>query len=215
MIVTIDGPAGAGKSSLAKRLADELGFEFLDTGAMYRAVTVACRNRGISLENSAAVAEVARESRIEFKDGTIKINDIDVTQEVRDPLINNDLKRVADNPEVRASLVAAQVKWAEGKNAVTEGRDQGTVAFPNAKCKIFLTASPEVRAERRVRQLQKKGISSDYESILQSQIERDQADRSRPVGALVKATNAVEVDTDSLSETEVLERLLEIVRSCR
>lgn len=214
MIVTIDGPAGAGKSSIAKRLAKELGFEFLDTGAMYRAVTVACKRKGIRLEDSLAVAKVAQEATIEFRQGTVWIDGDDVTQEIRDPAINQDIKLVADNPEVRSSLVAAQVKWAENKNAVTEGRDQGTVAFPSAGCKIFLTASPEERARRRFRQLQEKGIECSYEVILDSQIARDRDDRSRPVGALVKAPDAIEVDTDKMSEDEVLDHLLKVVAAC-
>lgn len=211
MIVTIDGPAGAGKSSIAKRLADALGFEFLDTGAMYRAVTLFCLDHQIDLTDSEAVARVAGSADIRFEGARVLLNGRDVSREIREPRVTEAIKEVADNQAVRACMVAAQVRWAIGKNGVTEGRDQGTVAFPDADCKIFLTASPEVRAERRFLQLQEKNLPADLASILRSQIERDEHDRSRSVGALVKAEDAIAVDTDSLTEDQVLERLIEIV----
>ncbi|XZE43258.1 (d)CMP kinase [Pirellulaceae bacterium SH467] len=211
MIVTIDGPAGAGKSSIAKRLADALGFEFLDTGAMYRAVTLYCLDHQIDLTDAEAVARIANSSDIQFDGARVMLNGKDVSREIREPRVTEAIKEVADNTAVRVCMVAAQVRWAAGKNAVTEGRDQGTVAFPSAECKIFLTASPEVRAERRFLQLQEKSLPADLNAILRSQIERDQHDRSRPVGALVKAEDAISVDTDSLTEDQVLEQLIDIV----
>jgi CMP/dCMP kinase len=213
MIVTIDGPAGAGKSSVAKKLADTLGFEFLDTGAMYRCVTWECMQNGIDLDDFDAVAKVARECEIQFSDGQVFSNGVDVSLAIREPAIGVAIKQVADNLQVRNCMVEAQRHWAIGKNAVTEGRDQGTVAFPHAECKIFLTASAEERAVRRVRQLQAMEKQADYESILAAQKERDLHDMTRPVGALVSAPDSIHVNTDGMTETEVLSELVRIVRS--
>lgn len=215
MIVTIDGPAGAGKSSVARKLADALGYEFLDTGAMYRCVTLACMNQGISLSDADRVAEVARNVSIQFACGSVLLDGVDVTDAIREPNISQAIKEVADNLAVRECMVAAQKKWGIGKDAVTEGRDQGTVAFPDAQCKIFLTASAEERARRRVSQLQSKQIAADFESILASQLERDQHDRTRPVGALIAAPDSIHLDTDQLSEEQVLAELIRIVQSKR
>ncbi|MFN7875115.1 MAG: (d)CMP kinase [Pirellula sp.] len=213
MIVTIDGPAGAGKSSVARKLADALGFAFLDTGAMYRCVTLQCLERGIDLNDAQSVVEIARNCEIEFRDKGVFANGIDVTDAIRDVAVSNSIKFIADNTKVRELMVKAQQTWAVGKDAVTEGRDQGTVVFPAAECKIFLTASAEERAARRCRQLQAMNKEADYESILASQKERDQHDTSRPVGALVAASDALHVSTDSLSEEQVLDRLISIVRN--
>ncbi len=213
MIVTIDGPAGAGKSSIAKRLAERIGFEFLDTGAMYRAVTLASREAGLDLSDSEAVADLARRLSIQFDGDRVLLDGRDVSEQIRLPEISASIKEVADNVEVRRCMVAAQVEWGRGRNGVTEGRDQGTVAFPDAECKIFLTASPEVRARRRVQQLHAKGIEADYVSTLEAQLERDRQDESRPVGSLRRAEDAITLCTDGLTEEEVLTRLIEIVES--
>jgi CMP/dCMP kinase len=213
MIVTIDGPAGAGKSSVAKRLADALGFEFLDTGAMYRCVTWECMSQGINLDDLESVARVAQLCRIDFSDGFVHCNGKDVTTAIREQPVTVAIKQVADNLDVRSCMVQAQRNWARGKDAVTEGRDQGTVAFPHAECKIFLTASAEERASRRVKQLHGMNQPADYDSILAAQRDRDQHDISRPVGALVSAADAVTVNTDGMTEEQVLARLIEIVQT--
>jgi cytidylate kinase len=212
MIVTIDGPAGAGKSSVARKLADSLGFAFLDTGAMYRCVTLQCLERGVELSDPNGVVEVARNCKIEFRDKGVFANGVDVTDAIRDVAVSSAIKFIADNIDVRELMVKAQQSWAVGKNAVTEGRDQGTVVFPAAECKIFLTASAEERAARRCRQLLAMNKEADYEAILSAQKERDQHDSSRPVGGLVAAKDALHVNTDCLSEEQVLERLIDIVR---
>jgi cytidylate kinase len=213
MIVTIDGPAGAGKSSVAKKLADALGFEFLDTGAMYRCVTLACLRRGIELSDANVVGEVARNCRIVLRGADVFLDDANVTEEIREPFVTRAIKDVADNPIVRDCLVNAQKSWAEGKNAVTEGRDQGTVAFPHAVCKIFLTATAEERARRRVAQMEQKNLHADFEEILSAQRERDHHDETRSVGALVVAPDAIVVKTDGMTEPEVLRELIRIVES--
>jgi CMP/dCMP kinase len=190
MIVTIDGPAGAGKSSAARGLARRLGYRFLDTGAMYRAVTLAARERGIDLADAEQLAELARQIHVELSDD-----------------------HAADNPDVRAQLVLWQRAAAQGADVVTEGRDQGTVVFPYAECKIFLTADEHERAERRHRDLVGRGENIPFDEVLTHQRLRDQRDLTRPVGALIKAPDAIEVSTDGLSADEVIARLEQIVRS--
>lgn len=213
MIVTIDGPAGAGKSSVAKQLALRLGFEFLDTGAMYRVITLAAMIRGIDWSEIDRLAELARTCDFELHDSKMWLEGADVSQAIRSPEITQLVKHVADPPPVREALVDRQRKWVATRDVVTEGRDQGTVAFPQAECKIFLVASPEERAKRRHRELSAKGMNLSEEEVLTMQLDRDARDQSRPVGALKKADDAIEFSTDSLTQEEVVERLEAIVRS--
>ncbi len=213
MIVTIDGPAGAGKSSVAKQLAREIGFDFLDTGAMYRCVTLACIRKNIDLTDIQAVAQIARSIRIELIQSNVFLNGEDVSQEIRRPSITQSIRAIADNTAVREELVALQRRWTEGRDVVTEGRDQGTVAFPNAECKIFLTATPEERARRRVGQLIDLGIDADYSEILAFQNQRDSYDTQREAGGLKAASDAIALWTDGMTEDQVLQCLIEIVQS--
>lgn len=215
MIVTIDGPAGAGKSSVARKLADALGFAFLDTGAMYRCVTLLCLERGVDWQDSDQIIATAKDCEIEFRDRAVYMNGTDVTDAIRDAAVSGAIKFVADHVEVRKLMVRAQQEWAKGKELVTEGRDQGTVVFPQAECKIFLTASAEERAARRCRQLAAMNKEADYEAILTAQKERDLHDISRPVGGLVAAEDATHVNTDGMTEEEVLNRLIALVREAR
>ena len=212
MIVTIDGPAGAGKSSVAKRLAKEIGFQFLDTGAMYRCVTFACLRKQLALTQFEEVANVATSVQIEFRGSLVLMDGEDVSQEIRRPTITKSIRPIADNPSVREAMVTLQRRWTEGRNVVTEGRDQGTVAFPTADCKIFLTATPEERARRRVGQLIELGMDADYQEILEQQNQRDSHDTNRPSGALKVASDAITVWTDGMSEEQVLHSLVEIVQ---
>jgi CMP/dCMP kinase len=213
MIVTIDGPAGAGKSSAARSLARRLGFRFLDTGAMYRAVTLAARQRQIELADADAVAELARHLRVELPADRVLIDGQDVTEAIRKFDITTAIHHAADNPGVRAQLVLWQRAAAEGDNVVTEGRDQGTVVFPQAECKIFLVADENERARRRFEDLAARGENVSFEEVLANQRLRDQRDASRSVGALRKADDAVEVSTDGLSPQDVVEKLEAIVRA--
>lgn len=211
MIVTIDGPAGAGKSTVARRLATRLGFAFLDTGAMYRAVTLAALRRGVELQDPSAVAELARTVTIELDAGRVWLDGDEVTEAIRNPEITDLIRYVSQPPEVRRELVRRQREWVGSRDVVTEGRDQGTVAFPQARCKIFLTASPEVRAHRRWCELVAKGKDISEAQVLQMQIERDHNDSQRSEGPLRKADDAIEVLTDGLELDEVVERLAAIV----
>jgi cytidylate kinase len=213
MIVTIDGPAGAGKSSAARELARRLGFRFLDTGAMYRAVTLAAKERGLDLADADRLAELAGEIRVELDGEHVVLDGRDVTRDIRTFEITRAIQYAADNPAVRAQLVLWQRAAAEGHNVVTEGRDQGTVVFPDAQCKIFLTADENERAERRYRDLVARGEQVSFDEVLNAQHLRDERDRTRTVGALVMADDAIEVSTSGLSPAEVVARLEEIVRS--
>lgn len=213
MIITIDGPAGAGKSTAARRLADELGFKFLDTGAMYRAVTWAVLEQGIDPADTSAVARLAASIELRLESDRVFVNGREVTREIREAAVTANISSVADNPQVRQELVAQQRRIAAAGNFVCEGRDQGTVAFPHATCKIFLTASASSRAQRRVDELRARGDPADFDQILAQQNERDRRDSIRPVGKLSKASDAIEVLTDDLSLDQVVARLKQIAES--
>lgn len=213
MIVTIDGPAGAGKSSAARELARRLGFRFLDTGAMYRAVTLAARERGYDLADGDQLARLVGEIQVELVGDRVLLNGSDVTTAIRKFDITTVIHHAADNGAVRGQLVVWQRAAAAGSDVVTEGRDQGTVVFPDAGCKIFLTADEQERARRRHRDLVGRGEQISFDEVLDNQRLRDQRDSSRAVGALRKADDAIEVSTDGLSPDEVVARLEAIVRS--
>ena len=215
MIVTMDGPAGAGKSILARQLADRIGFDFLDTGAMYRCVTLACLKKGVPLDNPVAVSDCSLSLDMKFLGASVLLDDVDVSLLIRSPEVTSAIRPIADNLLVRERLVEMQREWAGDRDVVTEGRDQGTVAFPSASCKIYLTASPQERAKRRVAQLASQGIVADVESVLAQQNQRDAEDTSRAHGPLRAASDAIYVYSDGLTQDEVLDRLVEIVEARR
>jgi cytidylate kinase len=213
MIVTIDGPAGAGKSTVAKALARRLDFAVLDTGAMYRAVTLAAIRRHIDFLFADRLLEAAREASIELAGDRTILDGEDVSDAIRLPEISRAIRFVADEPRVRAILVDRQRRIAEGGDYVAEGRDQGTVVFPDAPCKIFLTAGVEERARRRYEELLARGQTPTLEETAHEVRQRDAADFARPVGALRKAPDAVEIWTDGKSLEEVVAELERLVRS--
>ncbi len=213
MIVTIDGPAGAGKSTIARALAGRLGFRFLDTGAMYRAVALAAMQRGHDWNAPEQLVELARQLSLEVSETRVAVDGQDVTQAIRTPEVTGNTHYAANNPGVRAVLVELQRRAADDDNIVTEGRDQGTVVFPHAQCKIFLTASPEERARRRAAELTERGQPTSVDEVLRNQNERDRRDASRAVGPMVRADDAIEVPTDGLAPEQVLDRLESLVRS--
>ena len=212
MIVTIDGPAGAGKSTAARQLAARLGFQFLDTGAMYRVVTLVCLRGGVDLRDERAVATVASSVQIRFDEQRVFADDQDVTQEIRTSQVTQESRFIAANTAVRAHLVNLQRRIASGQNIVTEGRDQGTIAFPHAECKLFVTANPYERARRRREELRSKGEDVSLEEILEQQRHRDQRDERREVGALKPAADAIQVDTSQLSPEAMIDVLEQTVR---
>ena len=209
--MTIDGPAGAGKSSIARQVADRLGFDFLDTGAMYRAVTLGAIRAQIDFQDVDGLVQYAKGVQLRWDDSRIYLNDVDVTNEIRTPVVTGAIRFLADLPKVRQQLSSQQRRIATGRNIVTEGRDQGAEVFPDAECKIFLTASPEERARRRQQQLADVGRYLPFDDVLKAQDQRDAEDQGRPIGALRAAEDAVIIDSDGMTSEEVLERALEIV----
>jgi CMP/dCMP kinase len=215
MIITLDGPAGAGKSSAARALAARLGWCYIDTGAMYRALTLTALDRGIPLEDAPRLARLAGEITIVFSDGRVVVDGRDVSAEIRTERITAATRPVADAPPVRDVMKHVQRRMAEGIDVVTEGRDQGSVVFPHAELKVFLTASPLERARRRHEEEVGRGQPATLEAVLVAQTRRDEADRNRPVGAMKPAADAVLLETDGLSQDEVLDRLVSLIEERR
>jgi cytidylate kinase len=214
MIVTIDGPAGSGKSTAARHLAARLGFDYLDTGAMYRAVALALARRHIAFANLPAVESVLPELRVEMPPGRVLLNGEDVTGLIRTPEVSQGASKVAVVPAVRRFLAGEQRRVAAGRSIVCEGRDQGTFVFPDAGCKFFLTADPHARAVRRHHELIEKGERVTLDDVLKAQQERDARDASRDLAPMCPAADAVILDTTHLTTDDVLTRLEEVVRRC-
>ena len=208
MIITIDGPAGAGKSTVARALARRLGFRYLDTGAMYRAVALAGLRGGVDWSRPDELAGLARRLDLRLCGERIYLEGEDVTEAVRSSEVTAVTRYAADNPQVRAHLVLLQRAAAAGADIVTEGRDQGTAVFPDAACKIFLTAGAAERARRRLADLRLQGESATLAEVLAAQQRGDREDAARPVGPLLRAADAVELASDGLSVDEVVERIV-------
>ena len=212
--VAIDGPVGAGKSSIAKECAKRLGFIYVDTGAMYRCIGLFCDRNGVDMDDpvrvSAALSHISLDVKI--KDGTqhIYLNGYDVSDEIRLPEISMAASKVSAIPAVRAFLLQLQRDMAESRDVIMDGRDIGTVVLPNATVKIYLTADAEVRAKRRYDEYCAKGMDCDYEEILNTVKKRDMQDMTRAIAPLKPADDAVLLDTSDLSIEEVVDRILEI-----
>jgi CMP/dCMP kinase len=215
--IAIDGPAGAGKSSIAKEVAKTLQYIYIDTGAMYRAVTYIAMKEGIPFNQSHSVEKIAQDIDIHFDidHGTQKIivNNEDVSEEIRLPEVSRNVSVVSALSEVRREMVLKQREMGKGNHVVMDGRDIGTVVFPNAKYKIFLTANPEVRAARRKKEMEEKGHTVDFNQLLEEIKERDYMDENRADSPLVAAEDAIIIDTTALSFDEVLEKIITLIRS--
>lgn len=214
MIIAIDGPAGAGKSSVARRVAERLGMSYLDTGAMYRAVAWLARRRGVDLDDAAAAGRLAREHQVELyatpAGPAVAIAGYEVTDELRRAEMSDAASRIAVHPEVRRAVVATQQALMRRGDWVADGRDVGTVIAPQAEVKIFLDAHLAVRAERRLADLRAAGRAIELERVLDDLRERDERDRRRAAAPLAAATDAVLLDSTDLTEDEVVARVAEI-----
>jgi len=211
-VVAIDGPTGSGKSTVARRVADRLGYLYLDTGAMYRAVGLLATEAGVRLEDEAAVVPIAAAAGLRFDgEGRLFAGDRDVSGLIRSLEMGTAASVVSVLPGVRRLLVERQRTLGWGADIVMEGRDIGTNVFPDAEVKVFLTARPDVRAERRAEELCGKGEEVDVDEVLEALIERDRRDSEREVAPLRKAADAVEVDTSALTLDEVVDAVVAVV----
>lgn len=214
-VVTIDGPAGAGKSTVAKALARRLGYTFLDSGALYRSGAWAALQRGVAWSDGPALGALIRSLDIRFsgEGNAITVDGQDVSGEIRRPEISQGASQVSAFPEVRAGLLDLQRRLGENGRVVAEGRDMGTVVFPGAGAKFFLVAPIEERAKRRALELAEKGKPQDLQAVLTEMRDRDQRDSTRAVAPLRRADDAVEIDTGGLTPEQVVERMAEVVRT--
>lgn len=215
-VVAIDGPAGTGKSSVSRLLADEIGAQYLDTGAMYRASSLAVLRAGLAPDDEESVAALVSGLTIDLRDRdgdtVVMLDDEDVSVAIRDADVTAAVSAVAANAAVREQMVRLQREVAAGRFVVVEGRDIGTVVFPDAEFKVFLTATPEARAQRRHRQNIANGLDSDLDEVLASVNRRDHLDSTRAVSPLRRADDAVELDTSDLTLAQVLAALTEMVQ---
>jgi cytidylate kinase len=207
MVIAIDGPAGAGKSTVARAVAAALGFTYLDSGAMYRCVALMAIRRGADLDDATALGELARSLEIELDGGRVGLDGEDVGEAIREPKITEAASRVSIHPPVREAMVAEQRRLIDAGCYVAEGRDIGTVVSPDAPLKVFLTASAEERARRRAAQ-----TGEDEGAVLTAQRERDKRDETRAHSALRVAEDAVEIDTTGLPPDQVVERVVDLAR---
>ena len=213
VVVAIDGPAGAGKSTIAKRLADRLGFIYIDTGAMYRAVALWALQQGVETSDMHRMEQLALAAEIELAPGRIRLNREDVTEAIRTLEVANGASKVAVIPGVRRAMVAKQRAIGERTSVVMEGRDIGTVVFPGADVKIYLDAQPEERVRRRYQEERAKGGSVAESALAEQMKERDRRDSARADSPLAQAPDAVYLDTTPLSIEDVEEAILKIVRA--
>jgi CMP/dCMP kinase len=214
-VVTIDGPAGAGKSTVARRLADRLGWRFLDTGAMYRAVTLAALREATDLSSDQALGELTSRLSVGLPPGKVILDGEDVTTAIRSVEVTRASRFVADSPSVRMRLVDWQRAFAAEQDTVTEGRDQGTIVFPDAFRKFFLTASDVERARRRVADHEGRGEAVSFESILADQRDRDARDLARAIAPMKPAADAALIDTTGMTVDQVVEELVDRILGVR
>jgi len=217
MVITVDGPSGVGKGTMSQMLADRLGWQLLDSGALYRITAFAASESGIDLNDEAAVAEIARNLDVVFRtaDSGVKVelSGRDISSDIRTETAGNNASIIAALPAVREALLQRQRDFATAPGLIADGRDMGTTVFPNSVLKFYLTASAEVRAERRYNQLKEKGLSVNVASLSEEIRERDERDSNRAASPLKPADDAVVVDTSSMSIEKVFQQMVEKVQS--
>jgi len=213
-VVTVDGPSGSGKGTIGRAVARALGWHFLDSGALYRLLAFAAGQAGVALDDIPALVALATELDIRFSadDDIILLNNQDVTKDIRSEAAGNAASKVAAIPAVREALLARQRAFRQPPGLVADGRDMGTVVFPDADAKIFLDASAEERARRRHKQLIEKGLDANLSALVQEIAERDARDRNRAVAPLRPADDAVVIDTSSMDIATAIERVMAIIR---
>ncbi|MCI8272544.1 MAG: (d)CMP kinase [Clostridia bacterium] len=216
-VVAVDGPAGSGKGTITKLVAEELGLIYIDTGALYRCITLYMIRNKINLEDTDKIQEMLKNINIELKrernSDKAYLNGEDVSIKIREKAVNELVSQVSHVIEIRENITELSRKIAEGKNVIMEGRDIGTNVFPNAKVKIYLDATPEERANRRLKQNEEKGIKISYEDILENIKFRDNNDKTSNVAPLKQAEDAVYIDTTKMTIEEVKEKIIEVIKS--
>jgi len=211
-VIAVDGPSASGKGTVAQLVADALGFGYLDSGALYRVVAFATKQNGIGWSDAEAVAACAKTLDIQFKKDLVYLNGNDISEDIRTEEMGKGASQVAVHAPLRAALVDLQHNFRRAPGLVADGRDMGTVIFPDAQLKIFLTASTEIRAERRYKQLLGKGMPADYEAILLDLQERDARDKGRASAPLVMAADATLLETDHLTIAKAVDTVLQSFR---
>lgn len=212
-IVAIDGPAGSGKGTITKKVGEKLGLINIDTGAMFRCVTLNMIQEKVTLEEEEKIKEILKNIKIDLKENEeVFLNGINVSQKIREEEVTKMVSPVSVLPMVREKMLILQREMAKGKNVIMEGRDIGTVVFPKANVKIYLDASPEERARRRVKQNQEKGMESSYEEVLKNIMERDKRDLSREIAPLKQAEDAIYIDSSDMTVDEVVDKIIKIIQ---
>jgi CMP/dCMP kinase len=213
-VLTIDGPSGAGKGTVSRLMAKRLGWHYLDSGSIYRSLAIAVLQQGVDLADEAAIVEVAKTMDLAFECGdelVVKLNGEDITLQLSLETTGNTASMIASLPKVRAALLAKQQSFRQSPGLVADGRDMGTVVFPDAQHKVFLTASAEERAKRRYKQLKEKGINANLISLIADIETRDRRDSERVTAPLKMAENALYIDSSDMSITAVLEEILKLI----
>ncbi|QQY80654.1 cytidylate kinase [Keratinibaculum paraultunense] len=211
LVIAIDGPAGAGKSTISKEIAKKLDIEYIDTGAMYRALTLKVLEKGVNIDDIDKILDILESSSIYFKNNHIYLDGINVDKEIRENRISKYVSDIAKIKEVRSEMVKLQRQLSKESNVIVDGRDIGTVVLPHANFKFFITASPEVRADRRYKELLLKGEKVTYEQVLKEIKTRDKIDSTREVAPLKKAKDAYEIDTTNMTIQEVVNKIINII----
>lgn len=213
-VIAIDGPSGTGKSSTAKELAKRLSIDYLDTGAMYRGLSLNAMEAGVAPGDAPALARIAQGLEFLFpQPGTVLLDGIDVSRAIRSPEVSGRVSTDCAVPAVREALVARQRAYSQGRSCVLDGRDIGTVVFPDARFKFYVDCDPRERSRRRVAELEAMGMKTDFDEVLSNLLERDRLDSTREVGPLRRASDAMVVDTSNITFEQQVEKILAIVRS--
>ena len=212
LVIAVDGPAGAGKSTIAKIIADKMNINYIDTGAMYRAITYKVLQSGVDVNNEDEIIKTAKNSEIDFKDNNIYLDGKILKEEIRTPNVSNNVSNIAQIKDVRYLMVDVQREIGSKNSVILDGRDIGSYVFPNADYKFYLVASPQERGERRYKELIEKGYSITLEEVIKDVIRRDEIDSNREFAPLVKAEDAIEIDTTGKSIDEVVESVIDKIK---